>query len=265
MSALQVLMLLVNELVPNLSQPRKSFDPEELARMTASVAARGILQPIRVRRNSRGCWEIVTGECRWRAAKEAGLERVPCLPLEGELDEVDLLADQIIENEIRNSLRPLDLARSLAKLKALKGCNSQTLAKELGLSSSRITLSESLLTLPVEVQELVDDGRLPESTAYHVSRLTGADAQREMALLVASKKLNRNQAQEAVNEALGKAEQSVKGNRLSCRLKGGVSISVAKKAQPLTKADLQAGIDWLRSEMTKLAKDSDTPNVARAS
>ena len=264
MSAQQVLMIPVEELYPNLSQPRKTFDPEELARMAASVAARGILQPIRVRRNGRGCWEIVTGECRWRAAKQAGLKLVPCLPLEGELEEVDLLADQVIENSVRNALRPLELARSLAKLKALKACNSQTLAVELGLSASAITRAESLLSLPPDVQEMVDDGRVPESAAYELSRLPSAEPQRALALLVAAKKLNRDQVQEAVRGAIGKRNVTPKASRLSCRLDGGIAFTLSS-GQPLTWDDVLPAMDRTRKEAKKLYENGkDVTELARS-
>ena len=110
----------------------------EIDRLATSIAARGILQPLRVVRDKeRKCWRIVTGESRWRAAKQAGLATVPCVPVEGELSETDMLADQIVENHCRHDLRPLDLARAMAKLKKLKGCTSQDLAAELGISGGQ--------------------------------------------------------------------------------------------------------------------------------
>ena len=74
-----------------------------------------------------------------------------------------MLADQIVENHCRHDLRPLDLARAMAKLKKLKGCTSQDLAAELGISGASVTRAEALLTLPEDVQAMVDDGRLAES------------------------------------------------------------------------------------------------------
>ncbi len=146
------------------------FLPEALDRLVASIKSRGILQPLRVRRDAeRGAWRIVAGESRWRAAKQAGLATVPCVAVEGELSETDILADQIVENHCRQDLRPLDLARAMAKLKKLKACTSQALAVELGLSGASITRAEALLTLPGDVQAMVDDGRLTESAAYEIS------------------------------------------------------------------------------------------------
>ena len=93
--------------------------------------------------------------------------------MEGELSETEILADQIVENHCRQDLRPLDLARAMAKLKKLKACTSQALAVELGLSGAWHPRAEALLTLPDDVQAMVDDGRLSESAAYEISRPQG--------------------------------------------------------------------------------------------
>jgi ParB/RepB/Spo0J family partition protein len=117
----QVLEVPVGELMADPHQPRQVWVQSELDRMATSIAARGIKQPLRVRWDKeRKCWRIVTGESRWRAAKQAGLKTVPCWPMEGEPDEMDMLADQIVENHCRNDLRPTDLGRAMAKLKKLK-------------------------------------------------------------------------------------------------------------------------------------------------
>jgi ParB family transcriptional regulator, chromosome partitioning protein len=256
----------IDALMPDPAQPRKSFLKTEIERLAASVKARGVLQPLRVQRDEeRQCWRIVIGECRWRAARLAGLATVPCLEVDGEPDEVEVLADQVIENTVRNSLRPLELARSLAKLKALKACNSQALAREFGLSGSAITRAEALLTLTPDVQDMVDDGRVPESAAYEISRLADPEAQRGLAMLVAGKKLNREQVQEAVRGAVGKRNVAPRGGRLSCRLDGGVSVTIVGAGQSLTKADLTAAIERLRKEMKKLEEAGDTADLARAS
>jgi ParB family chromosome partitioning protein len=253
-------------LMADPSQPRTVFLKEEMERLAVSIKARGILQPLRVKRDEeRQCWRIVIGECRWRAAQLAGLETVPCLEVEGEPDEVELLADQVIENTVRNSLRPIELARSLAKLKALKKCNSQALAKEFGLSGSGVTRAEALLTLPPDVQDMVDDGRVPESAAYEISRLADEQAQRELAQAVAARKLNRDQVASAVRERVGKPKTQPKGSRLACKLKDGVSITVSRLARKLTKADLEAVIECLRQEMQKLDRAGDKADLARAS
>lgn len=250
-----LLMIAVDEIYPDPSQPRQAFDKEDLERMAASIAARGILQPLRVRLDDqRSSWVIISGECRWRASKLAGLSTVPCLPVEGELSETDLLADQIIENTVRNSLKPMELARALAKLKALKGCTSQILARELGISGGAITKAEALLSLPDEIQAMVDDGRVPESAGYEISRMPDERGQRQLADSVAAGRLSRDGVAEAVRQQIGRKEVRPKAGRLSCKLDGGISVTVSS-GDPLTWDDLLAALDQIRKQAKKMCED----------
>jgi ParB family chromosome partitioning protein len=255
----------IDQLMPDPSQPRKSFLKEEIERLAVSVAARGILQPLRVKRDAeRQCYQIIIGECRWRAARLAGLKTVPCIEADGDISETEILIDQIVENSVRHSLRPLEQARSIAKLKALMGTNSQTLAKELGLSNSGITRAEALLTLPHDVQAMVDEGRVPESAAYEISRLPGEQAQRELALAVAGGRLNRDRVQETVRGAIGKRNVTPKASRLSCRLDGGIAFTLSS-GQPLTWDDVLPAMDRIRKEAKKLYENGkEVTELARS-
>jgi ParB family chromosome partitioning protein len=248
----EILSLDFDLLMPDPTQPRKSFVKEEIERLAASITARGVLQPLRVLwDDARQSWLIVTGESRWRAARLAGLTHLPCIPVEGEPDEADLLADRIVENACRNDLQPMEEARALAKLKALKGCNSQTLAKELGISPAAITRAEALLSLPDDVQSLVDDGRIPESAAYEISRLPDTESQRELSQTVAAGRMKRDQVAEAVRSRVGKRNVTPKASRVACSLGGGLSITMAA-GEPLTWEGVLPAIDRLRREARKL-------------
>jgi ParB family transcriptional regulator, chromosome partitioning protein len=265
----QVLMIPVGDLFPCTSQPRTSLSPEELARMVASITARGVLQSIRVRRDEqRNAWVIVTGETRWRGSKEAGLDFVPCLPVEGDLSETDLLADQLIENVCRNDLAPVQLARGLARYKALRKCTAQQMAAELGISGSSISKSESLLSLPEDVQEMVDNGLVSESSAYHLSRLPDEATQRELAQAIAGGTVNRDDVAEAVQAVIGKKNVTPKGGRLSCKLDGGISFTVSA-GQPLTWEEFNAAIESIRKHAKKLHEGgkalAELPRSLRAS
>jgi ParB family transcriptional regulator, chromosome partitioning protein len=263
---LTLLSIAVGELMPDPTQPRKSFLKDEIDRLAASIAARGVLQPLRVRvrpDDDRKCWWIVTGECRWRAAKQAGLTHVPCIEVEGELSEADTLADQVIENSVRNSLKTLELARALSKLKALKGCTSQQLAAELGISGASLSRSEALLSLPDDIQAMVDDGRVPESTAYEISRLPDVAAQRELAQAVAAKQMSRDQVAEAVRGRVGQKNVRPKSSRLPLRLEGGISVTVSA-GQPLTWEEFNAAMDKIRKEAKRLYENGkDIAELAR--
>jgi ParB family transcriptional regulator, chromosome partitioning protein len=265
----ELLSVGIDQLMPDPTQPRKTFEADALQRLAASLAARGVLQPLRVLWDAeREAWLIVTGESRWRAAKLAGIQELPCIPMDGQPEEADLLADRIVENSLRNDLRPLEFARALAKLKALRGLNSQALARELGISGAAITRAESLLTLPDDVQTLVDSGSVAESTAYEISRLPDEVAMRELAGSVAAGRMNRQAVAEAVQRTVGKKHVTPKASRLSCRLDGGLSVTMSAGG-PLTWESLLEGLDRLRKEARKLYDAGKEPaalaHVLRAS
>jgi ParB family transcriptional regulator, chromosome partitioning protein len=254
-----VLEIGIDEVMPDPGQPRKSFPPEEIDRMAVSIDRRGLLLPIRVRRDDeRKSWLIVNGECRWRAARQAGLKTVPCLAVMGEMSEADILTDQIIENTVRNSLRPLELARSLCKLKALKGWNSSKLAAETGITGAGVTRAEGILEdLPPEVQAMVDDGRVPESTAYEISRLPDDESKLALAHAVVARKLNRDAVAQIVRDGVGTRKSTPKGSRLAMRPGDGMSVSITA-CQPLTWDGLFAALDRIRKEGKKLC-DGNKP------
>jgi ParB family chromosome partitioning protein len=263
MNEQKVLMLPVDEVYPNLQQPRKSRPKEEQDRMAATIAKRGVLQPIRVRWDeSRGCWEIVTGESRWRAAKQAGLTTIPSQPVAADLSEADLLAEQLIENVVRNDLSPLDLSRGLAKYKALGNITAQQMAAELGMSGGAISKAEALLSLPEDVQALVDSGRLKPTVAYDISRLPDPQSQRDLAHAVASGKVSTEGAADAVQAVVGKRKVAPRSGRVSCKVDG-VSVSLSA-AETLTWAKLYDVIGRLRSEARKLeAAGKEVTELAR--
>jgi ParB family transcriptional regulator, chromosome partitioning protein len=254
----QVLQVPVGELMVDPNQPRSVWVQPEIDRLAASIAARGVLQPLRVMWDKeRKGWRIVAGESRWRGARQAGLATVPCLPVEGELSETDILADQIVENDCRHDLRPLDLARAMAKLKKLRGCTSQALAAELGIGSASLSRAEALLTLPPDVQAMVDDGRLAESAAYELSRLKDADAMRELAGVIVASRLNRDQVTEAVRNKVGKKNVRPKAGRVAGSLDG-VSFSFTTGAGELSPETLLGAIEKLRSRLKEWQRSGRT-------
>ena len=259
-----VLNLAIDEVFPDPSQPRKTFIREELDRLAASISARGILAPLRVLRDDeRQGWRIVMGESRWRAARIAGLAHVPCIPVEGNPDEADLLADRVTENHVRHDLRPLELARAIVKLEALKGCNSSTLAGELGLSAAAISRAKALLTLPAALQEMVDDGRVPESVGYEISRLRDEAAQHELAVAVASKQINRDRVADLVRGHLGKKNARPRASRLSWKRENGPSITVSAQ-EALSMGELVESLSLLQRQAKRaLEKGMDVVGFAR--
>lgn len=255
----------LDKLMPDPSQPRKTFIREELDRLAASIKTRGVLMPLRVLWDEeRQCWRIITGESRWRAARLAGLTTVPCIAVEGNPDEEDILADQIVENSVRKGLRPIEEARAIDKLKSLKRCSSKTLAEELGISNASITRAESLLSLPVDIQAMVDDGRIPESAAYELSRLPDEQGQRELAHSVAAKRMNRDQVAEAVRSKVGKKNVRPKSSRISWKPDNGPSITVSAE-EAISLDELVESLAQLQRQAKRaLDKGMDVIGFARS-
>jgi ParB family chromosome partitioning protein len=253
----QVLNLALTDLIPDPSQPRKTFLDEEINRLAASIAARGVLQPLRVMRDEqRQVWVILTGESRYRAAKLAGLQSVPCLPVAGQLSEAEKLADRLTENDVRHDLQPMEAARALARLKALKGCNSKTLVEEYGFSGAAISKAEALLSLPPDIQELIGSGpgQIAPATGYELSRLPDEESQRQLAQAVIAKHLPRDAVAEAVRGRIGKRHMAGKAGRLSCKLGGGITVTVSS-GEPLTFDALLTALDYLRRQAKKLGDE----------
>lgn len=257
-----------DQLFADATQPRKSF--EHVERIAVSLAARGFLQPLRVLRDDeRQGYRIVVGETRWRAARLAGLTHCPCIVIDGQPSEADLLTDRLVENHCRNDLRPLELARGIATLKALRRCTSQDVASEMGISGSSVTRAESLLTLPQDVQQMVDDGRLAESAAYELSRVPDENTIRELANHIVARRLNRQQCIDLCREhGVSKKSVQPKAGRVAGKLEG-VSFSFSFAPGQLTPETLLKAVEQIRSKLKELQRDnkdvSALPKLLRAS
>jgi ParB family chromosome partitioning protein len=149
--------LKISELRPNPYQPRKTFDAEAIEELKESIQHHGILQPIVVRKSIKG-YEIVVGERRYRAAKEAGLEKVPVVVRE--LTEPKMMEIALIENLQREDLNPIEEAQAYASLIEELGLTQEELAKRLGKSRPHIANHLRLLQLPTIVQQLMAEGKL---------------------------------------------------------------------------------------------------------
>lgn len=177
---------------PNKGQPRKLFKPDELAELADSIKQNGVLQPILVRKKG-DSYEIVAGERRYQAAREAGLEEVPVIIREISDDDVFKLA--LIENLQRSDLSPLEEASGYRQLIKEKGLTQEELAKILSKSRSTITNTLRLLDLPEEVQELVDEGRLTAGHARAILAVPSDDGRVALAHKVVSEHLSVRQTE----------------------------------------------------------------------
>ena len=191
----------VNRIERDPNQPREEFDEEALRRLAESMRIRGQLQPIRVRWDEgRGVYVIVVGERRWRAARMAGLTTLSCTVHDQVMEQGELLALQLVENLVREDLRPVEEARAYRTLMERNGWSVSQLARELAIDHSGVSRALALLELPASVQEQVEQGALPPATAYEVSKLHDATEQEALAAEIIAGKLSRAETVEAVRQ-----------------------------------------------------------------
>ncbi len=158
--------LSINELEPNRSQPRQSFNDEAMRELADSIAQHGVLQPLLVRPMLSGGYQIVAGERRWRASRMAGLTAVPAIIRELTDSEVMQLA--LIENLQREDLKPLEEAHGYQVLIDEFGFTQEEISKTVGKSRPAITNALRLLNLPQEERSMLERG---EMTAGHARTL----------------------------------------------------------------------------------------------
>ena len=169
----------------NKEQPRTRFDETSLRELSQSIAAHGVLQPVVVRPMPTGGYQLIVGERRLRAARLAGVEKIPAIVREaGEAETLDLA---LVENLQREDLNPIDEAHGYEALMEIAGLNQSELAEHVGRDRSTVANSLRLLELPLDVQELLSAGGL---SAGHGRALLGAATAEERSVL-ASKTMER--------------------------------------------------------------------------
>jgi len=177
----------MGDIVPNLRQPRKHFDPEELENLAASIRSVGLIEPIVLRRQD-GKYEIIAGERRYRAAKLAGLERVPVIIKDVSDDKALEMA--LIENIQRADLNPIEEAQAYQVLLANLHLRQEDLAKEVGKSRAAIANALRLLTLPENIRQYLIDGRLSAGHARALLSLKKKSQMETLAQRAAAKNLS---------------------------------------------------------------------------
>ncbi len=216
------LIVPVEKVFPNPDQPRRSFTDEHLQDLAASIKAKGIIQPLIVRKRASGDgeYEIVAGERRWRAAQMAQLHEIPVLVRD--FTDTEVLEVAIIENIQRADLNPVEEAAGYRQLMDKFGHTQEKLAEELGKSRSHIANLMRLLQLPSDVQDLLVAGKL---SAGHARALITSDDPSALARQVVQQGLSVR-----ATEALAKKKDGESGSAPTRRKSGGGEKDADTKA-----------------------------------
>jgi ParB family transcriptional regulator, chromosome partitioning protein len=169
----------VTQIEPNPDQPRAKFDASALDALAGSIGSVGVLQPLIVRPLEDGRYELVAGERRWRAARKAGIDRVPAVIRSSPEDE--RLQAALIENMVREDLNPVEEARACAALVDDLGISKEELARRVGRSRAAISNLIRLLDLPDPVLTLLESGRLSEGHGRAILQIDDQDRRAQVA------------------------------------------------------------------------------------
>ena len=198
-----VLELELDLIEPNRKQPRKYFDETALEELAASLKTYGMIQPIVVKKNG-DYYEIIAGERRWRAAKIAGLVKVPVVIKKWE--EGEAFEAALVENLQREDLNPMEEAESYQRLQEEFGLSQEKIAEKVGKSRSAITNSLRLLQLDSRVRTLVVENKVTAGHARTLLPVTDGDDQFELAEMIIDEGLSVRAVEALVKSYLAKAE-----------------------------------------------------------
>lgn len=182
---------------PNREQPRKQFDEEGLAELADSIRQHGVIQPLIVQ-NKGSYYEIVAGERRWRAAREAGLKEIPVIIRD--YTDQERMEVSLIENIQREDLNPIEEAKAYKRLLEEFHLKQDDVAKRVSKSRTAVTNSMRLLKLCEEVQQMVIDGKLTNGHARCLITIDDTELQISVALQIAEKKLSVREAEKLVKK-----------------------------------------------------------------
>ena len=197
----------LTQIIPNRNQPRQEFNPEQMEELTASIKENGILQPLTVRELEGGNFELIAGERRLRAAKDAGLETVPVYILSVDAD-VEMMEYALVENIQRVDLKPLEKAEGYAILSGKYDLSQDDIAKRVGKSRPAIANALRLLKLPPEIKSSLNSGKISTGHALAILGL-----RKSLQMMTLHQKVVREELSVRQTEALVKKySESFKNN-----------------------------------------------------
>ena len=247
-----VIEMKINDIEPDINQPRKVFDDDKLEELSASIKEHGVLQPIIVAKKDK-YYQIIAGERRWRASKKAGLKTIPAIVRD--YDEKKTREVSLIENIQRQDLNALDAAKAIKELMEDHDLTQEELAKTLGKSRSSIANTLRILTLDERVQNLVQEGKLSEGHARTLASIDSPQKQYKLAMDIINLDLSvrdaeniakdeKKTAKKVINKKKSKLEIIYKD--LENKLKRVLGTKVTFK--PQTKSKGKIVIDYYNDE-----------------
>ena len=206
--------LRIHDIVPNRYQPRLHFSPEEIAELAASITETGVLQPIIVRRKGDGIYELISGERRLRASKEAGLETIRAVIRNCNDQEALLIA--LVENLQREDLNPMETAKAYVRMMKEFGLTHDEIAQKVGCDRSSVANFVRLTNLHPAVQTLVENGSLSAGHAKVILGMESPESQVRISEMVTSRNLSVRETEKLIGfMAIGKKRPRKTGDNSS--------------------------------------------------
>lgn len=209
-------MIPLAQILPNEDQPRKKFNDEGITELADSIRAKGVLQPVIVKRMGDAKYRLVCGERRLRAAALCGLTEVPAI-LKDVASE-DFLEWALVENIQREDLNPIEEAEAYQRLVEERMLSQEDVAKRVGKNRATVTNTLRLLRLPTEVKQFLVDGRLSAGHARSLLGLLTPEHQRQMAKRIVEENLSVRQVEAIVGRSLAHKRKAKTARHLSAEI-----------------------------------------------
>ncbi|MBQ1509040.1 MAG: ParB/RepB/Spo0J family partition protein [Erysipelotrichaceae bacterium] len=231
--------LKIREIRPNPYQPRKNFDEEAMKELTDSIKEHGVFQPIIVRKSLSG-YELIAGERRLRASKNAGLTEIPAIVVE--MDDKDMMEISLLENIQREDLSVLEEAAAYQQLIEKLGYTQEELAKRVGKSRTHITNILRMRKLPAAIQKLVSEGKISFGHARALLGSEDEDLQTEIAGRIVREGLSVREVEKLLRRKpklppVRVEDPYLRDVKNTLERKYGTSVEITKKAITIRYAD----------------------------
>lgn len=244
-------LLKIDEIIPGSNQPRMEFNKEKMAELVMSIKGKGIVEPIVVRKKDNK-YEIIAGERRWRAAREAGFDTVPVILRN--VSDKDALEMSLVENIQREDLNPLEEAKAYQYLMEQYNITHEEIARALGKDRSTVSNIIRLLKLPAEIQKEIKSGDLSMGHARALLGIENESIQKLVARKIVRRGLSVREAERLVKKASGA------GVKEPAKQRDPYLIKIAEELQHIfgTKVTLSGKSDKGKIEIIYYSKDDLT-------